>query len=337
MAQCQAVPSSLVFIMGCHRSGTSLLYHLLARSGELDYLSAYDVIHYDELLYNRITGREASARAGLQARLETEPNRGLDELPVGVDAPEEYRFVLSLERPRLVLNARKQIDTLFFKPNLTPRTLGGFLEMCRKKRFLAGADRTLVLKNPSDYYFNFREVHAMLPRAKFIFIHRHPLPMLNSYLHGFRGILDQPSGYAALLDQRYASLFSGFQLRRKLFLKVFRSDAACQLLARRLAESFRYYLDNLPRIPAAQWVSIRYEDLCADPGSCLSRISRHLRLELSPRVPPNFIAPRNLPVPERVWRHYSDRVDEMRPYLEHCNYALRPEPANMAMHGANSG
>jgi hypothetical protein len=166
-AHCQALPSSLVFIMGCHRSGTSLLYHLLAYTGQVDYLSAYDIIKYDELLYNRATGREAQVKAELQAVLQTEPNRGLDDLPVGADLPEEYRFLLQQDTPAIMLGARKRLDTLFFKPHLTPRTLDAFLHMCRKKRFLAGADRTLVLKNPADYYFHFQAVHQMLPQAKF--------------------------------------------------------------------------------------------------------------------------------------------------------------------------
>lgn len=331
MDQCTDLPSSLVFIMGCHRSGTSLLYHLLAYTGQVDYVSAYDIIHYDELLHNRITGREAQVKTDLQAVLQRESNRGLDELPVGADLPEEYRFVLCKEPPKLILNAAKRIDDLFFKPHLTPRTLDAFLDICRKKRFLARADRPLVLKNPADYYFNFRAVHEMLPRAKFIFIHRHPLPMLNSYLHGFRGVLEQPSRYAALLDKRYESLFSGMQLRRKLFLKLFRSGVIGRLLAARLAESFQYYRTNLPKIPQAQYVSIRYEDLCAGPESCLARISRHLQLDLTPRVPPHFIAPRRVPVTDRVRCHYAGRLDEMMPYLEDCGYPAWPEPEGDAV------
>src|SRR5438093_354323 len=97
LGQLQALPSSLIFIMGCHRSGTSLLYHLLAYTGQVDYLSAYDIIKYDELLYNRITQRETQVKADLQGVLQMEANRGLDDLPVGVDLPEEYRFILGQE------------------------------------------------------------------------------------------------------------------------------------------------------------------------------------------------------------------------------------------------
>ena len=67
LAELPAAASQLVFIMGCHRSGTSMLYHLLAYTGQLDYISAYDIIKYDELLYNRITGREDVVKADLRA------------------------------------------------------------------------------------------------------------------------------------------------------------------------------------------------------------------------------------------------------------------------------
>jgi len=326
VGQLQALPSSLVFIMGCHRSGTSLLYHLLAYTGQVDYLSAYDIIKYDELLYNRMTGRETQVKADLQGVLQRETTRGLDDLPVGVDLPEEYRFLVRQEAPAVVLNAKKRLDALFFTPYLTPQTLDAFLRMCRKKRCLAGADRPLVLKNPADFYFNFLTVHQMLPQAKFIFIHRHPLPMFNSYLYGFPAILEQRSNYAALLDQRYDALFNRLQLRRKLFLKVFRSAIICRLLFTRLMQSFAYYLTHLPQLPPEQYVSIRYEDLCADPEGCLAHIGAHLQLELVPRIPPRFIAPRHLPLLERVRRHYASHVAELTPYLQHCQYTAWPEP-----------
>ena len=64
----------MVFIMGCHRSGTSMLYHLLAYTGQLDYLSAYDIIKYDELLSQShyLSGRETQVKAELQRVLQQE-------------------------------------------------------------------------------------------------------------------------------------------------------------------------------------------------------------------------------------------------------------------------
>ena len=89
LAQLKTLPSTLVFIMGCHRSGTSLLHHLLAYTGQVNYVTTYDVVHYDSIIFYRNTGREADVKAALQQRLGAEKNRGLDNLPVGVDHPLE--------------------------------------------------------------------------------------------------------------------------------------------------------------------------------------------------------------------------------------------------------
>jgi hypothetical protein len=155
--------------------------------------------------------------------------------------------------------------------------------------------------------------------------------MLNSYLHGFRGILEDRSKYAGLLDKRYNTLFRGLQLRRKVFLKLFRSGMICGLLSSRLTESFQYYLTHVPKVPPEQYVSVRYEDLCADPERCLSHISAQLGLGLIPCIPPRFVAQRHLPLLDCVNRDYASRVAEMTAYLETCQYVAWPEVEGAAV------
>src|SRR5439155_16710050 len=158
----------------------------------------------------------------------------LDALPVGADVPEEYAFLIRREKRPAVLNFGGVLDEMFFAPHLTPKTLATFLDLCRKKRYLDEADRPLVLKNPADFYFNFWNIHQMLPQAKFIFIHRHPLTMLNSYPHSFQALLTKRSSYAALLHPGYGGLFSTLSLRRRLLLKLFGSSAMSRLLVDRI-------------------------------------------------------------------------------------------------------
>lgn len=332
LAEATSLSPELVFIMGCHRSGTSLLYHLLAYTGQVDYISAYDIIKYDELLHNRINGTEPAIKAELQLVLQQESSRGLDDLPVGADLPEEYRFLMPREEKRaFMLNFRRRLEQLFFAPHLTPQTLSAFLEMCRKKRFLAGNDRPLVLKNPSDHYFNFWAVHEMLPEAKFIFIHRHPLHIFNSYVHSIPAMFAARSNYAALIDPGYDKLFGRIPLRRYLSLRVSRSDTMYRLLLARLIDSFEYYLKHIQKLPPNQFVSLRYEDLCDDPTSCLTRIGRDLRLDLVPSIPPRFVAPRHLPVSDGIKRLYADRVADMAPYLEYFGYPVWPTPDGLEL------
>jgi hypothetical protein len=323
LAQLKAMPSTLVFIMGCHRSGTSMLHHLLAHTGQVNYLTTYDIVHYDSLLANRVTGREAAVKAALQKRLGEEKDRGLDNLPVGADLPEEYRFILTTFDIPMGWQSRRHIDEIF-APHLTPRTFDRFQELCRKKHFLAPEDRPLVLKDPADYYFNFFEVHKMLPQAKFIFIHRHPLPVLNSYLQSFGALMDNKSSYWALLDPGYARFFTRPSLRRTLATISMRTNWYTRLVLKRLLESFRYYLDNITRLPEDRYAVLRYEDLCQDSAGSLSMASSRLNLNLVPRVPQKFVAPRKLNVLPRATRQYQKQHEALRPYLEHCRYELHP-------------
>ena len=318
------MPRQLVFIMGCHRSGTSMLHHLMAYTGAFAYISAYDVIKYDELLRNRIEGREEEVKRALDAAIRVEKNRGIDNLPVGVDYPEEYRFLLPPLSRLCFLGLRKYIEGLSFAPHLTHRTLSRFLEICRKKRFLAGGDRPLVLKNPNDFYFNFGEVHRMFPHAKMIFIHRHPLHILNSYVAGFGRIIETRNAYAALIEPRYHALVQS-PLQRRIFQKAFHGEKLPRFMAAALVRSYRYYLENIPRIPRDAYLTMRYEDLCLAPAEHLSRIGKWLNLDMQPRMPEKFVAPRNLNVPERVQQAYAERAEEMRPYLESQGYPLFPD------------
>jgi hypothetical protein len=313
----------MVFIMGCHRSGTSMLYHLLAYTGACDYISAYDIVKYDEIVRNRIEGLDASAKAEVEAALHAEKNRGVDNLPVGADYPEEYRFILAPKPPKWYLGMRKHLEQLSFTPHLTPSTLERFLEICRKKKFLSGSDKPLVLKNPNDFYLNFERVHRMLPGAKMILIHRHPLHVLNSYVKGFGGIIDSKNAYAALIDRNYRDLARS-RIRQSIFRRVFRGKQLPRHLAAGLVRGYEYYLKNIRLLPKGSFLEIQYDELCCEPERHLRRIGRWLDMDITPSIPARFVAPRNLSISESVYSAYLEKSEEMCPYLTSQNYPLLP-------------
>ncbi len=318
----QEMPSSLIFIMGCHRSGTSLLHHLLAYTEQFNYISVYDIIHYDELLYNRIHGREAQSREALLHALAAIKDRSFDRLPVGADYPEEYRFLLSELKIPLSLRAKKRIE--FFAPHLTPKTLDRFLEICRKKQFLVchktSEDTPLLLKNPNDFYCHFMNIHAMLPEIRFIFVHRHPLYMLNSHLHSFCSLVQTMSVYWSMLEPGYRRLFGRFPLKRVIALRAMRTVWYARLVVSQYIRSFLYYLDQIPHLLPKQYISLRYEDLCRDPEGCVSRVGQWLQMDITPSIPENFIAPRKLPLLDSAAQTYKKQLEDLKPYLDHLNY-----------------
>lgn len=314
----------LVFIMGCHRSGTSLVYHLLAYTGAYNYVSSYDSIRYDELLRNRIEAREEQAKAELDAAIRVEKNRGVDRLPVGADYPEEYRFVLAPQAPRWFIGIRKRVERLCFVPHLTPQTRSRFLELCRKKQFLGGGNRPLLLKDPNDFYLNFAAVHRMFPQAKMIFIHRHPLHILNSYVTGFGAIGETRNAYALLVDPTYRDLFRS-PIQRRIYRRAFSGPRLPRYVADGLVRGYRYYVQNIACLPSDRYITLRYEDLCREPADHITRISRWLNCQATPRMPERFVEPRKLEVLERVRSAYAERAEEMRAYLAAQNYPLFPD------------
>ena len=136
--------------------------------------------------------------------------------------------------------------------------------------------------------------------------------------------MDRKSTYWALLDPGYARFFGGLSVRRMLAVISMRTNWYARLVLTRLIASFRYYLENITRIPEDRYAVLRYEDLCKDPAGCLSSLSARLNLDLVPRVPPNLVEPRQLNVLPRAIRQYHKKQEALRPYLEHCGYGLYP-------------
>jgi hypothetical protein len=320
------LPRQMVFVMGCHRSGTSLLHHLLAYTGACEYVSAYDIIKYDEILINRIEGREKSVKGALDAAIRVEKTRGLDDLPVGADYPEEYRFLLDAPMPAWWLpNADgPDVGQKIFPPQLTPANFERFLSICRKKEFLGSGDKPLILKNPNDHYFNFWGIHQLLPGARMIFIHRHPLHILNSFFAGLNGLLESRSEYFVLLDKKYGLLIQS-PLGRTLLQQLFRNEQLPRILLSAFSQSYTYYLEHIQRMPRDLYTVLRYEDLCRDPEAHLREIGRFLNIRMTPTIPEKFVSPRNLKVAPNLLSAYEDRAQDMHEYLDALGYALYPE------------
>jgi hypothetical protein len=300
-------PSSLVFIFGPHRSGTTFLHHLLARSGRFNYVSAYDVIEYDRLLANRIEGREAEARARLAAELERLGDRGLDGIPVGVDEPEEYGFLLGLD---------------LYAPRITPETLPRFRQICAKRRFLLGDDRPLLLKEPGEFYGNFEFIHRQFPQARMLFLHRHPLQVLDSQVRAWRKALEARSPYGSLLSKDYDRVMASEERRK--YQVAYESVQGCEWVLGYLARGYRYYLDHIGRLPRDRVLVETYESVCTAPRRYFARVASFLGVDL-PAPDTAFVAPRRVSASPQVQAAWERGRERLRDYLDAFEYPDEPE------------
>ena len=91
-----------VFIMGHHRSGTTILYQLLAQTALFNLTTAYHVLNRHRLLALHAAGEEPQAREELRRQFEARGlrDREFDSIKITPDIPEEYAYALEPQGPR---------------------------------------------------------------------------------------------------------------------------------------------------------------------------------------------------------------------------------------------
>lgn len=295
-----------IFIMGDHRSGTTLLYRLLDATDCFNVVRAYHIIRYDEVLANYLDGKQEAAKQRLGDFFQSAgvTDRMIDGVQVTPDLPEEYGFLLSPA----------------YKAPLQPSNLPTFVELCRKVQYVSNQDRPLLLKNPWDYFLNFLYVKEAFPRAKFIFIHRHPIHVINSQLHAVRTGLRIRNPYLALMSRWYARMFDR-PAQRIVATMLFSSQLGLRITCRHVVRATQYVMQHTDMLPAADVMSLKYEDLCADPDGSVGAILTFLGLEAkTPISLRSLIAPRSLPQSPEISEKHARLRRQMQPFFERYGY-----------------
>jgi len=297
-----------VFIMGSARSGTSILYDLLARTGCFNVLTVYHVLRYDELLRNHAEQRTDQAKQDLSDELAGLGivDRKADHFRIGPDSPEEYGWLLNGP-----------------PGHIAPETLPRFIEICRKVQSISDPSKPLLLKNPDDYP-HFAEVLRLVPRARLVFNHRHPLAVMSSWLKAARLSLEEPNPLGMLLSRWYRKAWRR-PLRRHI-MRLLLSDIAGMgfIVARRhVTRRADYFLEHLPEVPESRYTSVRYEDLCERPNETIGAILG--ALGLSPAQPPDLagrVQPREAELLPVVARNLARLDGPLSRYCEAMDYPL---------------
>lgn len=297
-----------IFIVGDHRSGTTLLYQMLSSTQGFHFLSAYHVIHYREIVANHVQGRTDVVKQALAQRFAAlgMSDRRIDDVVVSPDLPEEYGFVIE-DRPR---------------PQLCSANLSRFAQMCRKLKLIGGAEKPILLKSPWDA-LNFIYLKQSFPEAKFIFIHRHPLAVIDSQLRAIRSMLESRNEYAALIAPWYSKLTrSRMRLAAARMIFSPRLPLGQRIALRHVSRVTGYFLQNVGKLPKADYFSLRYEDLCSDPRVTMEAALRFLQVPSEvPVAWENWIrrpkaGGRPAPVPQTEYI-----LRRLQPYLRDLGYA----------------
>lgn len=300
-----------IFIMGVQRSGTSILYKMLQKTGYFTVTTAYHIIYFDELLFNYNNEKENETKNKLSRLLAKgeQQNRGIDELSVTPEFPEEYGFLLSRK------TNHQYIDS---------SSLQFFTLLCKKVQYLSKNNNPILLKNPFDFA-NFIYIKKQFPQAKFVFIHRNPIHTLSSQLKAMKTLFGKKSIYMSLLSPWYNHVFQ-HGLLRKYYQLV--SSPKNPLRVHQLITTFshkaQYYMNNIEQLTELKdYVSIRYEDLCSHPQHTMETILNFLGKNRRDTIDfSTFIKPRNLPVHKQIQKRKQKLRKNIQPYLSYLQYSL---------------
>ncbi len=300
---------SPVFIMGDHRSGTTLLYKTLVGTGCFNFVRAYHIIKYDEILSNHINQTEDRAIQELEELFKSLgiSDRTIDTVMATPNLPEEYGFILK--------------NVAEGESFITPENLPVFQQLCRKIQFISEPDQPLLLKNPWDFP-QFMYVKSVVPKAKFIFIHRHPIHVINSKLKAARTLLSDWNEYTALIAKYYAEIFKN-PLQRNLFQLLYSKyfNLGLRRVTKQSIESTTYFLENVESLPEQDYLCLRYEDLCQAPEATINYILGFLDLEARSTLEyQKLISPRVIKLLPEVQRQYEQIHQKLQAYFAYHGY-----------------
>lgn len=297
-----------VFIMGVQRSGTSILYKILAETQSFNIVTAYHLIQYPELIHLHETNNETKKKQHLADYFsqQAQMDRGIDRLKITPDFPEEYGFILAQTSK---------------KSMMTPENYPTFHALCQKIQYISDPTKPILLKNPFDFS-NFLFIKKMLPNARFVFIHRNPLKTLNSQLKATRSLLHKKNSYMSLLSPEYNQLFE----RRLLlayyrFLHSGRTNLRIRSALKNLDRHTSKIITDIDSLPKEDYINITYEQLCTKPQQNIETIMDFLKykIEKQPKYT-TLIKPRKTKWLPEITKNKEQILDTLESYIHYCNY-----------------
>ena len=255
-----------IFVVGHWRSGTTLLHELLVLDERFTAPTTYECFAPEHFLVSR-------RLLGPIARVFTPARRPMDDMPVGLDLPQEDEFALlamGLPSPYRMMafpnQGRRDVEYLDFVGVPEPvrrrwqEGLTRFMQTVTVRRAAP-----LVLKSP-PHLGRLPVLLEIFPDARFVHIVRDPHAVFQSTVRLWDALTDAEALQDPTGDGVEDLVFDLFE---------------------RLYRSFEAARDS---VPAGQLTEVRYEDLIRDPSGEMGRVYDALGLGQFERVRPHVEA-----------------------------------------------
>lgn len=266
-------PKPLVFIMGLHRSGTTVLYQFLARVLPVCPVTVQDVVFYPRRAQSHVQDGGEADRARLAAYFEENglARRVLDAIPLSPETVEEYGWILKREAGSFALGEE---------------TLPTFRDLVLKLSWLRPDASALLLKNPWDTP-RADQVAALFPEARFVFLLRDPIEVLSSELRNATHFSSERNPLVQLLTEgipRVRFYLGLARMGRRLMGERLSERFLVWWLLKDVMNNLRAYRAAMERIPPSRVVQLRYSELVDDTRGALERVAQLTGLPVSDAV-----------------------------------------------------
>lgn len=244
-----------VFVIGHWRSGTTLLHDLLACDPAHGYPTTYQCFFPGHFL---LTGG-----SGTWFNIFLPKKRPMDNVPVGVDRPQEEEFAFAnmglgthyttLAWPRHGPADMDYLDLAGLSDAERTRWERGFMWLIRRLSYKN--KKRLVLKSPA-HTARIKTLIKLFPDARFVHISRNPLSIIPSTRKLWKALNSVQGLHNPARDDPWIDGFV-FDVFERVFAR---------------------FEEDRTLIPQGHLVEVKYEDLAADPKKELKAIYQKLEL-----------------------------------------------------------
>ena len=177
------IEKSPVFIIGFWRSGTTLLHNLMCKNSSFGYVTTYQTVFPNHVLFNQKWLKTLMKPA-------VPEKRPTDNMKFDFEYPQEEEFALGNMQPISFYNffyfpdeIEKIIDESLYFKNISAEEMQRwkqeYIRMLKTAMLNTGGER-FVSKNPPNT-FRIKQLLEIFPDARFIFLHRNRYDTLSSF------------------------------------------------------------------------------------------------------------------------------------------------------------